>query len=312
MRCFCALAIIAALLISLLFCSQVAYGQVPKGLERCLPYPTFAEEIQAMRPSRTTTDEIPQPHVIIDSVNFDEPITLPKSAQERMLSELRQQTFPADSDWLDDVLEVPIRRTWQDEGYFKEEATAKARIVRADPSTRHVVLTVHVDEGPQFYLGDLEFRSHDLDEPLVFSRAELRKQVPLQKGQIFNADKIRKSLDNLRQLYATQGYIDFTAEPEFDINESTRRISLALVLDQQKQFRVGRIVVLGLDSKTEKALLSMIQPRDVFDPDALRQFLAENKSALPWDASLADIKVVRNVKTGIADLTFDFFTCRTD
>lgn len=250
--------------------------------------------------------------IVIDSVSFDGPITLPESIRKKVVDELKEQRFRADSDWLNDIADVPIRGAWQDDGYFKVAASARADLLRADSTTQHVALSVHVDEGPQYFLGHLAFRSADPDNPLAIAPNELRSRVLLQEGDIFAADKIRRSFDSLRQLYSSHGYIDFTAEPEFDIDEVNRRINLTLVLDQQIQYRIGRMIVLGLNPELERKLMSEIKPGDVFDLALVRQFFEENKSALPWDASLADMKRKPNFKAGTIDLTFDFFTCRTD
>jgi len=292
----------------------IAHAQISEKLQRCLPYPTFDEEVQSMRQEEEAKagESVVGNKIIVDSVKFDGPISLPDSIRQRVVAELKQQRFPADSEWLNEIADGTIMRAWEDDGYFKVVATAKAELWRSDSAGQHVAVTVRVDEGPQFFLGNLAFRSADPDEPLAFTREELRKQVPLQEGSIFAADKIRGSLERFRHLYVSEGYIDFTAEPEFDIDAANRRINLTLVLDQQRQYRVGRIIVLGLNPKLETALLSKINPGDVFNPSAIHEFILENKSALPWDASSADMKMKRNIAARIVDLTFDFFTCRTD
>jgi hypothetical protein len=86
-------------------------------------------------------------------------------------------------------------------------------------------------------------------------------------------------------------------------------LSLMLVLDQQNQFRIGKVEVLGLDSTTESVLRSKMKSGDVFDDGLLKQFLAENRAALPPDASLEDVSLEKHVRTGIVDMKFNFFTC---
>jgi outer membrane protein assembly factor BamA len=257
-----------------------------------------------------TTASRPEPKtVVIDSIDFDGPISLPAPIRDQLIAEANQLEIDACSNWVDEVGEVVIRKAWQDQGYFRAEATVEARVVIDDPASQHVALTVHVDEGPQFFLGDLVFRSSDPDEPLAFGTDELRKQVPLQLGDIFDVDKIRQSFDALRQLYGSQGYIDFAAEPSFSLDDARQRISMTIVLDQETQFHIGSVEVIGLNSSAEIALRSHVKPGDLFDFNFLKRFFEKNKSTLPNDASLNDVSLKRNAKTGTVDLTFNFFTC---
>src|ERR1700722_12153165 len=198
--------VVCALLYPPLTCAQL-----PKKLERCLPYPTYAQEIKDMDEEIAAKMELEEPRrplenvqkIIIDEVRFDGPIHISDSDRQQLVSELKQSNYPVDSDRLEEFREVAIKGMWRDRGYFKMEATAKEEIVRKDSAGDHVLVIVHVDEGPQYHLGSVEFRSSDPDDPLVFPREELRKLISMSEGDIFSAEKIRESLDALHQLYGS-------------------------------------------------------------------------------------------------------------
>ena len=101
-------------------------------------------------------------------------------------------------------------------------------------------------------MGKLTFRSADPDQGLVFKPEYLARVFPLKEGDIFAADKIRKALDNYRKLYGEYGYIDFTAEPDFDVDDAKKIVNLTMVFDQQKQFFVRRIEFSGNTTTREK------------------------------------------------------------
>jgi hypothetical protein len=296
---------------AILFCAQASHAQLPERVERCLPYPTYAQEVSAMFSKPELTKSSAKRVIVVDSVDFDGPITLPEPSRLKLVGDLKKHEFDADSSWLDEVAEVALRGTWQDLGYFKVVAKASARDTGGDALHEHVALTAHVEEGLQYFQGRLDIRSVDPDVPLVFTQEVLRNVYPLREGDIFDTDKIRKSLDAYRQLYAAHGYIDFSAEPDFDVNDETQRISLTLGMDQQKQFHIDKVEVSGLDPRTESILRSMIKPGDLFNYDVVKAFFEENKSVLPPDASVDDLEVKKNVKEGLASLRFDFFTCPT-
>ncbi len=82
-----------------------------------------------------------------------------------------------------------------------------------------------------------------------------------------------------------------------------------LDLDEQKQFRVGKVEILGLEPTTESILRSKLKPGDIFNYQVIDAFLKENKSALPPDASPKEIERHHDVQNGTVDLVFDFRTC---
>jgi hypothetical protein len=293
-------------------------AQLPKRLEKCLPYPTYSQEIRDMDQEIAAKMELEEPrrplemiqNIIIDEVRFDEPIHISDSDRQQLVSELKQRNLSDATDWLEEFREVGIKGMWRNRGYFKVEATAKEEIVRKDSAGEHVLVIVHVDEGRQYRLGDVKFRSSDPDVPLVFPPEELRKLIPMSEGDIFSAEKIRESLDALKLLYGSEGYIDFVAEPVTEIDDGhEHRISLVIELDEQKQFRVGKVEVVGSNPAIEMFLESKLKPGEIFTSRFVEDFLKENKAALPPDISPEDFELVRNVKNGTVNVRFNFQTC---
>jgi len=249
-------------------------------------------------------------NIIIDELRFDGPIHISDSDRQQLVSELKQHDLSDATDWLEEFREVGIKGMWRDRGYFKVEATAKEETVRKDSAGGHVLVIVHVDEGPQYRLGSVQFRSSDPDVPLAFPPEELRKLIPLSEGDIFAAEKIREGLDALKLLYGSEGYIDFVAEPLTDIDDGhEHRISLVMELDQQKQYRLGKIEVFGPNPAVETFLKSKLKPGDVYNWKAVEKILKENEGVLPPNISPSDFESRRNVKNGTVDLRFNFQTC---
>jgi len=164
---------------------------------------------------------------------------------------------------LDEDMEVGVRGLYQDHGYFKVVVDVKelktvdvkggAPLI-GNRNGKQTNIVISVEEGEQFRMGKLTFRSSDPDQGLIFKPEILAKAFPLKEGDIFDADKIRKSLDDFRKLYGTYGYIDFSAEPDFDVNEPKKLVNLTLVFDQQKQFFVRRIEFSGNTTTRDKVI----------------------------------------------------------
>ena len=296
-------------------CSPVTHAQLPRRLEQCLPYPTLAEEIQDMREevqakmNPGASPLAPETGGSIEVIKFEGQVHLPAIVLDKLIAELKQHGFGSGYWWLDEIQEVPIRSAWQDNGYFKVMTTAESHLIDGDFAHLYFSVTVHVDEGLQYRLANVSFRSSDPDSPLVFPPERLRKLFFLQDGGIFSVDQIRNGLEALRKLYGAQGYIDFTATPFMDVDDSAGLISLRMELDQGKQYRIEGVEVLGPNPEIETLLKSMLKPGDIFNYEAVEDFLKVNKSVLPEDASASDMQAKRNTKLGVVDLRFDFATC---
>src|SRR6267378_1334831 len=93
----------------LLACLPCAFGQLPRRLEKCLPYPTLAQEIREMQPAAA------QVRVHVTRVEFDPNDDVPADAQEEISAELRRCVFKPDADsayqkdLAKEIAEVPVR-----------------------------------------------------------------------------------------------------------------------------------------------------------------------------------------------------------
>jgi outer membrane protein insertion porin family len=169
---------------------------------------------------------------------------------------------------LDEDLEVGIKGLYRDHGYFKVNVGDPVlNTVDEDRSgikgpwpmlgSKHgkrVNITIPIEEGAQFRMGSLKFRSSDPEVGLVFKSDLLARAFPIKEGEVFSADKIRKALDNYKKLYGEYGYIDFVPEPVTEIDDVKKVVNLTMEFDQQKQFFVRRIEFSGNTTTRDKVI----------------------------------------------------------
>jgi outer membrane protein assembly factor BamA len=291
-------------------CIPCAFGQLPKRLEKCLPYPSFAQEIRAMQPAPTRV----RVHVI--RVEFDSNDGIPADAQEEISGKLQGRVFePAlDRAYLNDleseIADVGVRGALRDRGYFKVTATARLTPLWKEGADISVVVIVSASLGPQYRTGDIRIESTDGSSPLVISPEVLRGLIPLQRSELFSAERVRIGLGNLGRVYGREGYIDMTPEPETQVDEERRTFDLVIRIDQQVQYRVGSIEFLGMNATTrEKLMESLSKPGEIFDSTKLNEFFKVNRAILPPDASRDDVNVERDNKTRTVKILFDFRGC---
>ena len=303
---------------ALLFVTLVpcASGPLPKRVEKCLPYPTLSQEIKAAQPTEPAPALV-RVHVLRVEFNSDDGI--PADVQEEISTELEKQVFgrEANSAYLNhlaqEIGDVAVRKAFRNRGYFKVSDTASLTTLSSEGADIYVAAEVHATPGPQYRAGDIRVESEDPDRQLMMSHDTLRGIIPLQKGELFSVERVRTGLENLGRLYARQGYIDMTPEPETQVNDENKTVDLVVKIDQQVQYRVGSIEFLGVSNTTQVKLMdSLPKPGEIFDRPQLNEFFRVNRATLPSDASEGDVSRKRNNKEGTVDILFDLRTCPSD
>lgn len=165
---------------------------------------------------------------------------------------------------LADEVAERARIALENRGYFKTEVEAKPLRLDGDPSRYSITAVIHGSDT-QFRLGAVNFRN-----AAYFPIHELRDRIPLEEGEVFIRDKVAEGLENLRLLYDSEGFINYTGVPEMQVNDQNAVIDLTISVDEGKQFRLRRIDVLGVDLRTAEQMrneLSM-KPGDLYRSQA--------------------------------------------
>jgi outer membrane protein insertion porin family len=195
---------------------------------------------------------------ILRSMHNDRPYQIPLYFWD---IPVMSKTF--DSDKLDEDLEAGIRNLYISNGYMHADPVVKSTETVDSKSAiplpwnkngKATNITIDIQEGTQYRMGDLKFRSADPDVGLIFKPDALARLFPMKKGDIFSADKLRKSFETYRNLYGGVGYIDFTPTPDFNFDDKNRIIDLTLEFDQEKQYFVRRIEFTGNTTTRDKVI----------------------------------------------------------
>src|SRR5258708_525427 len=142
---------------------------------------------------------------------------------------------------LSEDLEVGVRGLYRDNGYFKVSVgepvlenidTASNRLgvplIAGRSRGKAVNITIHVEEGERYHMGTLKIVSADPDKALSLKVEALKGAFPLKQGDIFSTEKVRKALETYGKIYGEYGFIDFTPEPDTEIDEEKQIINLTL------------------------------------------------------------------------------------
>jgi outer membrane protein insertion porin family len=250
---------------------------------------------------------------LIRAMRHDRPYAIPL-----YFTNITVLTKTFDRQKLNEDLEVGVRGLYQDNGYF--------RVVVKDPILENVEtqgfrmgvpvagrshgkavnITIPIEEGERYRMGTLKIVSADPDKALSLKVDALRAIFPLKEGDILAVDKLRKSLKSYTDAYGQYGFIDFTAEPEFDINDDTKRINLTLKFDEQKQYYVRRIDFSGNTTTRDKVIRRelLLDEGQLFNKRAWEVSILRLNQLDYFDRIEEDkaVEIKRNTKEGTVDL----------
>jgi outer membrane protein insertion porin family len=251
---------------------------------------------------------------IVRSMKHDRPYAIPL-----YITEIPVASKTYERGKLNEDLELGVRSLYQDHGYFK--VLVKDPILKTEDVDRggipgpwpvvgakhgkEINITIPIEEGDQYRMGTVKFRSSDPEQGLVFKTDALQRTFTMKEGDIFSADKVRKALDNYKKLYGEYGYVDFVATPLTDIDDTKKIINLTMEFDQQKMYTVRRIEFTGNTSTRDKVIRRelLIDEGQVYN-NRLWELSILRLNQLNYFDTIkpenADIK--RNVKAGTVDI----------
>jgi outer membrane protein insertion porin family len=190
------------------------------------------------------------------AMHFLKPIGIPHSI---FLENLFAKTYDATK--LDDDMEL-VREALQNRGFFKGnvgDVQTKIRdtghpnfhipLIRPGPG-KAMDITIPIEEGDRYKLGGITFKGNKA----ITNTAALRAQFAIKDGDIYNRERIAKGLENLKNAYGTQGYINFTSIPTPRIDEDKKMVYFDIDIDEGKQFSVRRIEFEGNTTTRDKVI----------------------------------------------------------
>src|ERR1700736_3197426 len=252
---------------------------------------------------------------LIRAMRHDRPYAIPL-----YLTEIAVLSKTYDRDKLTEDLEVGVRGLYQDNGYFKvivkdlileNVDTPSYKLGVPLPFTAHgigkaVNITIPIEEGERFHMGTLKIVSADPDKALSLKVEALKSIFPLKQGDIFATDKIRKALENYKNAYGEYGFIDFTAEPDMNIDDEKKIINLTLKFNEEKQYYVRRIDFSGNTTTRDKVIRRqlLIDEGQLFNKRAWELSILRINQLDFFERLDADkaVQIKRNTKEGTVDL----------
>lgn len=129
--------------------------------------------------------------------------------------------------------------------FYLTKGYADFRVVSAvaelTPDKKDFILTYVVEEGPRYKFGDVKVESQLRD----FDGDRLAAQLPMKKGDWYDAKMVEDTIERLNQTLGTFGYAFADVRPEYSRNKDDLTMSLSFQIAEAPRVYVEKIDVNG-------------------------------------------------------------------
>jgi outer membrane protein insertion porin family len=140
-----------------------------------------------------------------------------------------------------------ITAYYYDHGYIN--VSIGRPLIRLSRDRRFMYLTIPIDEGPQFRIGEIDFRGD-----LIGDKADYYERLTVEPGQIFNRSRVSQDIQRLTHFYQDQGYAYVNPTPLTDVDLEELTVALTFDIDKGEKVYFERINIRGNDKTRDKVI----------------------------------------------------------
>lgn len=140
-----------------------------------------------------------------------------------------------------------INYLYYNEGYLQVKIARPQ--VYVSPDKKGIYITIYIDEGEQFKIGDIEF-----DGDLMFTTSELREATSIKSGEMFVYEDILKDTQSVQAKYGDLGFAFTNVIPRNRVHERDKTVDIIFEIEKGNKVYIGEINVVG-NTKTQDKVL---------------------------------------------------------
>lgn len=232
--------------------------------------------------------------ILVKSVNIAGTERFSEKKIRKQMKTRRKKVFK-DETLREDRLK--IEDFYKNRGYL--DVTLSTPAITIDRERNEATISFHVDEGPRYEVGRIEFEGET-----IFSEKELRKALALRPGTLFKKNKLDESIANISNLYADKGYLRTEVEAEPNRDTEGGKVDFDINIVESSVVYVDGVYVDG-NSYTKEYVIRrevLLKPGDIFSAGRMRRSVEKIYNLGFLDDVQVDVQQPRN--PDLADLIF--------
>lgn len=140
-----------------------------------------------------------------------------------------------------------LRFLYWNQGYV--QAKVDRPQVTVSPDKKNIYISIRVEEGEQYDVGDVDFAGD-----ILFPKAELFEAIKIDDNGVFAYDVLQKDISELTAKYGDLGYAYANVIPRTAFNPKDRKVNLIFEFDKGSKVYFGKITMVG-NSKTRDKVI---------------------------------------------------------
>jgi outer membrane protein insertion porin family len=175
-----------------------------------------------------------------------------------------------------------IRAFYLDNGFL--DIAVDEPEIHIDAAARKLRVTIRVEEGPQYRIGDLTIKGNRL-----FAEIEIRRIIRTQSGGIFSRETVQKDVVAITDRYAERGYLFADVAPITEIQRGGTIVNVSIEIVEGRQAFINRVEITGNARTRDKVIRRevLLVEGDVFNS----AFLQASRRSLEATGFFEDVKL---------------------
>lgn len=130
-------------------------------------------------------------------------------------------------------------------------------LVTVTPDKKSIYITYHIEEGEQYYVGEVDFAGD-----LLFEKSELLAAVKIKDNGVFSVDVMRKDIADLQAKYGDLGYAFTNVIPRYVFNEREKKVDLIFEFEKGDKVYFGTINMANNSKTRDKVIRRELKIRE--------------------------------------------------
>jgi outer membrane protein insertion porin family len=148
-----------------------------------------------------------------------------------------------------------LRFVYYNQGYV--QAKIDRPQVTVTPDKKNIYITIRIEEGEQYTVGDVDFAGD-----ILFPKDELYEAVKIDENGVFAYDVLQKDISELTAKYGDLGYAYANVIPRTRFNDKERKVDLLFEFDKGSKVYFGKINVIGNSKTRDKVVRRELKVRE--------------------------------------------------
>lgn len=129
--------------------------------------------------------------------------------------------------------------------------------VTVTPDKKNIYITIRIEEGDQYQVGDVDFAGD-----ILFPKQELFDAIRIDDNGVFAYDVLQRDISELTAKYGDLGYAYANVIPRTAFNAKERKVNLIFEFDKGSKVYFGKINMVGNTKTRDKVIRRELKVRE--------------------------------------------------